>query len=166
MFYRVPPLVCNPTTGYLIGGHQRLTLLKQAGRTEVPVVVVSLSPEREKALNVALNNERVAGRWDFDKLQDLLRDLIELPNFDETLTGFSPQDLQALLLTPDPLFEPDPAEPTAETQVVVTLKIATDDWETFRPELDHLLEQTPVEIHVQQPLSSSPGKRKKSAQSS
>src|SRR5690349_11529684 len=67
-FDLVQPLVWNERTGHLVGGHQRLEILKHQGETEVDCVVVDLPLEREKALNVALNNAEVAGDWEPVKL--------------------------------------------------------------------------------------------------
>lgn len=150
-FELVQPLVWNEQTGHVVGGHQRLTLLQEAGRTEVPVVVVSLSLEREKALNIALNNEQVAGAWDVEKLQDLLKDLIELPDFDETLTGFSEQEMNGLLLEPSPTFTEDDEEGKCESRVTVTLKVDVDDWDGVESELNDLLGQFEMDVHVKLP---------------
>lgn len=151
-FDLVQPLVWNETTGNVVGGHQRLAILKETGVTEVPVVVVSLSPERERALNVALNNERVGGRWDLDKLQDLLRELIELPDFDETLTGFSEEDCRQLLLAPVENFQAEEDEETEE-RVVVTLHVSPEQWAPFQEELNHLLGEYDLESHIRFPTT-------------
>src|SRR5690242_1852294 len=66
-FGLVEPLVWNELTGHVVGGHLRLGILKAQGVREVPVSVVRLSPEREKALNVLLNNREAQGRFDPDK---------------------------------------------------------------------------------------------------
>src|SRR5262245_27674692 len=63
-FGLVEPLVWNELTGNVVGGHLRLRILKKMGVGEVPVSVVRLSPEREKALNVMLNNREAQGRFD------------------------------------------------------------------------------------------------------
>ena len=49
------PLIWNKTTGNVVGGHQRLKILLDMGHTEIDCVVVELDPQKEKALNVALN---------------------------------------------------------------------------------------------------------------
>lgn len=82
----VEPLVWNRRSGNLVGGHQRLKVLKARGDTEVEVSVVDLSPEREKALNIALN--RISGDWDQEKLAALLDELIKTPDIDIDLAGF------------------------------------------------------------------------------
>lgn len=101
-FGLVEPLVWNQRTGNLVGGHQRLTALIDAGETEVDVSVVDLPLEREKALNIALN--KISGRWDERKLAELLDELIRVPDFDLELTGFEigeARDILADLLGDD-----------------------------------------------------------------
>ena len=85
----IDPLVWNETTGNLVGGHQRLRVCVDCGIKEIPVYVVHLSEEKEKQANLALN--RITGRWDEQKLQELLRGL----NPKELrLSGFEPFDVK------------------------------------------------------------------------
>ena len=92
-FGYVEPVIWNKTTGRVVGGHQRLKVLIDMGMTEVDCVVVELSEEKEKALNVALN--KISGEWDNDKLALLIADL-QGTDFDVSLTGFEPAELEAL----------------------------------------------------------------------
>ena len=92
-FGYVEPVIWNERTGYVVGGHQRLKVLRQLGETEIDCVIVDLPPEREKALNVALN--KISNKWDMGKLNDLLEDLQET-DIDITLTGFSTDELEEL----------------------------------------------------------------------
>ncbi len=149
-FDLVQPLVWNEKTGHIVGGHQRFAILKQEGIEEIPAVVVSISLEREKALNIALNNEQVAGKWEMEKLQDLLRDLIELPEIDETLTGFDSKDLADLLMTPDLDFLADDDADEQDEMVTVTLKIDPEQWEDVKPHLDQFLQQCDIEAHIRE----------------
>jgi len=87
-FGLVEPLVVNKATGTLVGGHQRLSALKASGATEAEVVIVDLPLEKEKLLNIALN--KVEGIWDFEKLDDLFR---ELDPEDIPFTGFSMDEI-------------------------------------------------------------------------
>jgi ParB-like chromosome segregation protein Spo0J len=91
----VEPLVWNRRTGNLVGGHQRLKILAAQGAGRVDVSVVDLPPEREQALNVALN--KIGGDWDERKLADLLTGLAEIPDFDVSLTGFDSTEITHLL---------------------------------------------------------------------
>ena len=96
-FNLVQPLVVNERTGNLIGGHQRLQVLKATGTAEVQVSIVDLEPAEEKALNIALN--KISGRWDNDKLADLLSELGDLESDPDlwTVTGFSQKELTKVL---------------------------------------------------------------------
>jgi DNA modification methylase len=91
----VEPLVWNRRTGHLVGGHQRLKILQAQGASTIEASVVDLSPERERALCVALN--RIVGDWDERKLADLLNGLAAIPAFDVSLTGFNSEELGLLL---------------------------------------------------------------------
>jgi ParB-like chromosome segregation protein Spo0J len=93
-FGYVEPVIWNRTTGNVVGGHQRLTILKDLGQSEVDCVIVELDEKREKALNVALN--KIQGEWDKDKLAELLTEL-DGSEFDVTLTGFDAAEIDELL---------------------------------------------------------------------
>lgn len=100
----VDPLIWNKTTGRLIGGHQRLKVLKDLGYEKVPVSVVELSDEKEKTLNLALN--KIEGGWDQDLLTNLLS---ELDDELRVLAGFDQFETQKFLGK-----EPKPLESFAE----------------------------------------------------
>jgi DNA modification methylase len=92
-FGYVEPVIWNKTTGNVVGGHQRLKVLLDTGITEVDCVVVELTEDKEKALNIALN--KISGEWDKDKLTLLISDL-SAADFDVSLTGFEPAEIDAL----------------------------------------------------------------------
>ena len=103
-FGYIDPIIINKD-GTIIGGHQRYSVLSELGYTEIDVVVVDLSKEDEKALNVALN--KISGEWDELKLRDLLVEL-DLGDYDISLTGFDSKELEELIeLT---TFEPEVSE--------------------------------------------------------
>jgi len=69
----VEPIVVNASTLACIGGHQRLSVLKDLGYTTVEAVLVKIDDsQKEKALCLALN--RIKGEWDMGKLAELLSD--------------------------------------------------------------------------------------------
>lgn len=84
----VEPPVVNLHNMRCIGGHQRLTVLRDMGVEEVLCSVVTQPDElQEKKLALALN--KIEGRWDTDLLGALLRD-------DEVLeyeTGFNKDEV-------------------------------------------------------------------------
>ncbi len=84
-FDLVEPIVWNKKTGNVIGGHQRLKILKELKKKTTNCVVVNLDPTKEVALNLALN--KISGEWDYPKLKDLLIE-IDTGSFDIEITGF------------------------------------------------------------------------------
>lgn len=152
-FDLVEPIVWNEQTGHVVSGHQRLEILKTQGAEDVDVSVVSLSLEREKALNIALNNSQIGSDWDPDKLLNVVSELIELPDFDATLTGFNEDDLRDLLLVPQPNFieEQAFAEDEESNTVRVTFEIPHEEWESVRPEIDCLLAEWNLKAHIKLP---------------
>ena len=74
----VQPLILNKRSGQLIGGHQRLNVLKElyGPEYEVDVVQLDLDENKEKALNLSLN--RVSGEWVEDKLINVLKEIEEV----------------------------------------------------------------------------------------
>lgn len=109
----VDPLVVNATTGFVVGGNQRLEAARQLGIKALPVVEVRISRKREKALNLALN--KISGDWDMPLLKDLLQDL-DTGEFDMELTGFDEQEIEDLMtqFNVEQEIEEDEAPPVPE----------------------------------------------------
>lgn len=74
-FGLVEPIIYNKHTGNIVGGHQRYQLLKSKNVIYTDAVIVNLSLEKEKALNIALNHHGITGKYDEDKLQSLLGEI-------------------------------------------------------------------------------------------
>jgi ParB-like chromosome segregation protein Spo0J len=141
-FGLVEPLIWNELTGHVVGGHARLRILKEMGATDVPVSVVRLSLEREKALNVVLNNREAQGRFDAGKLTQLLEDLEDLPELE--LTGFNQDDLAAFRLTP--MLELPEEEERGTVEVTLSMNEAT--YERLASRLDELIGEFDLTCHV------------------
>lgn len=92
-FGYVDPVIIN-SDNTVIGGHQRLKVLKDLGHTQIDVVVVDLPKNKEKALNVALN--KISGEWDKDLLTNLLSEL-EDAGEDISITGFDDKEFAGML---------------------------------------------------------------------
>ena len=92
-FGYVAPIIINSDMT-VIGGHQRLKVLKELGFEEIECNVVDLDKTKEKTLNIALN--KVAGEWDNDKLEELLAELKET-DIDMDITGFSFDEMDDIL---------------------------------------------------------------------
>lgn len=110
----VVPLIVNERTGTLVGGHQRLTVLKDQGVEETEVVVIDCDPAKEKALCIALN--KIEGSWDHGALYDLLQEL-STDGEDLLSTGFSESEIGDILGELEGLMDDGDDEdvPDAET---------------------------------------------------
>jgi len=84
-FGYVDPIIIN-SDYTVIGGHQRLKVLKELGTAQIDVVIVDIPKNKEKALNVALN--KIRGDWDQERLAVLLQEIkadgmLEFTGFDD-----------------------------------------------------------------------------------
>ena len=95
-FGYVDPIIVNKDYT-IIGGHQRATVLKALGYTEVDVVIIEVDKVKEKALNIALN--KISGEWQMDKLKELLLELEQ--QIDLGITGFDEEEFKELLASMD-----------------------------------------------------------------
>lgn len=82
-FGYIDPIIINKNY-VVIGGHQRLKVLRDLGFKKIDCIVVDVDSKKEKALNIALN--KIDGKWDDEKLYDILKDSSKE---DITLTGFN-----------------------------------------------------------------------------
>jgi hypothetical protein len=74
-FGLVEVLVWNKRTSNLVSGHTRMDILMAEGEKSGPCVVVDLPEDKERALNITLNNPHVSGSWDDVALANLLREI-------------------------------------------------------------------------------------------
>jgi DNA modification methylase len=90
------PILVDGQNG-IIAGHGRLAAARKLGLAEVPVIVLDhLSDAQKKALVIADNKLASNAGWDDEMLRLELGDLQEM-GFDATLTGFTTEELDALL---------------------------------------------------------------------
>ncbi|SEM32910.1 DNA modification methylase [Syntrophus gentianae] len=129
-FGYVDPIIWNSRTGHIVGGHQRLEVLKHLGHNEAEVSIVDLDSDMELALDSALN--KISGDWDMPKLKDVLIELETLP-IDINLTGFSAKEIE-LLLKKDILEDDFDAVVEAEKIASATSKRG-DIWQLGRHRL-------------------------------
>jgi hypothetical protein len=151
-FDLVQPIVWNERTGHVVAGHQRLAILKHRQVELIDCVVVDLPLEKEKALNITLNNSSVGSDWDAGKLVDLVAELQDLPDFDATLTGFDERQLKDLVLAPC-LVPEEPAAGSDESdgRIQATLEVPSECWEAVREDLDTLLaSHDGLRLHIRQ----------------
>ena len=87
-FDMVEPVVWNKRTGNVIGGAQRLAVMRHLGKTTTLVSVIDVDEAQEKLLNVALN--KIKGSWDIEKLESLFNDI---DYADLSTTGFDTAEI-------------------------------------------------------------------------
>ncbi|SHH59063.1 site-specific DNA-methyltransferase [Clostridium grantii] len=114
-FGYVDPVIVNKDLT-VIGGHQRISVLKTLGITAIDCVIVDVDKTKEKALNIALN--KISGEWDKELLADLIKDLQSL-DYDTSFTGFEPPEIDALFneMYPKGVQEDGFDEPLPETPI-------------------------------------------------
>lgn len=101
-FGLVEPIIWNEKTGNVVGGHQRLEVLRYLGYDTAPCSIVNLDDYDEKLLNIALN--KIQGEWDYEKLEEILKDLeTEVAE----LSGFSADEIALILADNEDLLDED-----------------------------------------------------------
>ena len=114
----VEPIIWNKQTGYVVGGHQRLKVLKKEGLKAAQVIVVDLSPEDEIELNVTLNNQKTMGAFANEDLAGLLMQ-IEQRNPDYYVAGLLADLFKTINLPPEPGDLPQSFAPSSRFVVIV-----------------------------------------------
>ena len=129
-FEYVDPMIWNKRTGHIVGGHQRLKILKELGFKEIEVSVVDLSLKREMALNSALNE--IEGERDPFKLAFVLNEL-EAAGIDSTLTGIDRNEIEIIKAQHEIKDVGDLLK-----QIDLSLAIEKPIWIVIRTSEDHL----------------------------
>lgn len=107
-------VVVNRRTGELVSGHQRVAAAIAAGLATIPVHTIAVDAATARQISLHLN--RVHGEWDETTLAEVLHDLAA-QQADLTATGFTPEELDALLAVTDsraPALPDAPASPVPE----------------------------------------------------
>lgn len=104
-------LVVNQRTMRLISGHQRLKVMRTLGWLRADVKVFDVDEEMEKAMNIAANNDEIAGDWAMPRLGALLATMDDAHRI---LTGFDEDQIESIIAGME-VVEPevlDPGKPT------------------------------------------------------
>lgn len=134
-------IVVNKQTGYtLVSGHQRLTVMDELQKYNpethendyaIPCDLIDVDEKTEKELVIFLNNPNAQGRWDYDRLRELM------PEIDYKDVGFTDADLSMIgvdFVMPtvgDPdaaaaitqMIMPDIAQPATPIPAVPTMSV-------------------------------------------
>jgi DNA modification methylase len=112
------PIVWNKTNGYLVSGHLRVKVLREAGYDSADAVVKEYDENTHMARMICANQQ--AGEDDMPALGRLLEEL-KATDTDSALVGFSEDQIDAILadLNPPEIVEDDVPEPpeTAKTEL-------------------------------------------------
>lgn len=92
------PIVVSARSGFVVAGHGRLQAALHLGVSEVPVDVQEFATEADEWAHLVADN-RIAELAEIDQggLEDLLRDLGEVEEFDLELSGFDSNELDRML---------------------------------------------------------------------
>ena len=106
----VQPIIFNTRTGFVVGGHQRLKILKETmgNDDKLNVSVIDVDEKKEAELIVFLNNQSTQGYWDDGMLLNLMNsDLV-----DKNLLGFNDNEMALY----NKLLEEDTARGVSEAE--------------------------------------------------
>jgi ParB-like chromosome segregation protein Spo0J len=108
------------SSGRIIAGHGRVDAAKVLGRKQIPCIILEhLSNAQIKAYTIADNQLPTMAGWNYDVLAAEI-DALREENFDLSALGFSQQELDELLGSPDEIPEtPDekPKKPDSDTTI-------------------------------------------------
>src|ERR1700726_2446912 len=97
--FKIPVLARS--SGEVVDGHLRLKAARQLGTTEVPVILCDEWTEAQvKAFRLMVNRSVAWADWDEELLSLELQEL-SASDFDLSLTGFDPKEIDDLLLVQD-----------------------------------------------------------------
>jgi len=89
----------------VLAGHTRLLASKQLGLKKVPVhIAEGLTNAQKKAYRIMDNKSSEDSEWDKDLLNLEIKDLIE-DNYDLNMTGFTPEQIDALSVLSESILE-------------------------------------------------------------
>ena len=107
--FKIPCLVRSD--GEVVDGDLRLKAARKLALTEVPVILCDeWTPTQVKAFRLLVNRSAAWAGWDEELLALELQELNE-SDFDLSLTGFEPPEIDDLLLLPDDDNKADAAPP-------------------------------------------------------
>lgn len=108
----------------IVEGHGRLLAARQLGLAEVPVVELAhLTPTQRRAYMIAHNKLALKAGWDEGLLKEEL-EAIEEDGLETALTGFTDEELRALLRDDD---AGDPDAPRGLGNAVISYTLVFDD---------------------------------------
>ena len=148
-FGNVDPIIWNETTGNVVGGHQRLKVLRQgkSNGDKLEVSVVNLPERKEKMLNIALN--KISGDWDNYLLKSLLED-INLEDFEMDIIGFDRDEIEkvfgSMVDVEDDIEQRE--QPILSSEKFVEIYCSNEDLEEMKPILNKWGSKDSVTVNI------------------
>lgn len=103
--------------GTILAGHGRVSAAKQLGLETIPIIRVEHLSEAEcRAFMIADNKIAANAGWDFELLASELEGLLDL-DFDVTLTGFSPTEIDLAISAAHEAKASGPASVEVENEI-------------------------------------------------
>jgi len=113
--FKIPVLARSD--GTVVDGHLRIKAARKLDITQIPVILCDEWTEAQvKAFRLVVNRSVMWADWD-DELLSLELQELAAADFDLSLTGFDPRELEDLLALPDKDEEADLAPPLPENPV-------------------------------------------------
>ena len=78
----IDPIIFNKRTNTIVSGHQRLSIMKEQGYTEIDVSIIDVPEDIEKKINVTMNNQLITG--DYTQSLDELIEEFDIDFLDST----------------------------------------------------------------------------------
>ena len=148
-FGNVDPIIWNETTGNVVGGHQRLKVLRQgkSNGDKLEVSVVNLPERKEKMLNIALN--KISGDWDNYLLKSLLED-ISLEDFEMDIIGFDRDEIEkvfgSMVDVEDDIEQRE--QPILSSEKFIEIYCSNEDLEEMKPILNKWGSKDSVTVNI------------------
>jgi ParB-like chromosome segregation protein Spo0J len=106
----------------IIAGHGRVMAAKLAGLEQVPcIILANLSEAKIRAYTIADNQLASMASWDYDVLAAEI-DALRESDFDVSGLGFSKEELDEMLGSPDCPPEPEEEKPKKESDTTICPK--------------------------------------------
>jgi ParB-like chromosome segregation protein Spo0J len=113
--FKIPVLARS--SGEIVDGHLRTKAALKMGMSEVPVIPCDEWTEAQvKAFRIVVNRSATWAEWDEELLALELQEL-DAADFDHTLTGLDPKEIEDLLATADREQQADAAPPLPASPV-------------------------------------------------
>jgi len=137
-FGYVDLLIVNERNNHVVGGNQRLSVLKELGYKELDCVVVDLDDHEERKLNVVLNSQYISGRYDMEKLSVIIEEIKNDVDFIDLRLDIFDVEVDDLK-EPENLTSDSDSKPPRMTLTFPDI----ETYELFKSKIDELIEDYP-----------------------